>query len=271
MIRLINKKHKLTNIMSLFIMLVSTIAFISCEENELPETGSIEDLTPPSANFSYVSSTSDFKTILFTNLSASSSDFVWSFGDGGTSTEANPEYTYSAGEGTYSVKLISKDGNDLTDEITLDVSVVDVLIPVFQCPSFECSDRSVWGGGNSSSPYSGSGSPTPADGTSGAKIGANSTSQFLDQTILVSPNTSYVVSFWFVSKSSGTHAGKLLIEDKDDNTAFINENVPLSDNSSTYETISYTFTTGASTENLRFYMTAGDVEARFDLVEIKKN
>ncbi|WP_299062877.1 PKD domain-containing protein [uncultured Polaribacter sp.] len=271
MIRLNNKKYKFTNVMSLLIMLVSSMAFISCEENELPETGSIPDLTPPSANFSYVASTADFKTILFTNLSASASDFTWSFGDGGTSTEANPEYTYAAGEGTYSVKLISKDGNDLTDEITLDVDVVDVLVPVFECPSFECSDRSVWGGGNASSPYSGSGSPTPADGVSGAKISANSTSRFLDQTILVSANTSYVVSFWYVSKSSGTHAGKLLIEDKDDNTAFINENVPLSANSSTYEPISYTFTTGATTENLRFFMAAGDVETRFDLVEIKKN
>lgn len=268
----LNKKYKRNGIMSGFIILLSMIAFTSCEDNILPEIGSIEDLTPPTANFSYVSTQTDFRTILFTNTSSSASTFSWDFGGGDSSTEKDPTYTFTGGEGTYPVTLTSSDGNGVTSTVTLNVEVVDLLIPVFLCPSFECSDRSVWSDGNGST-YSGSGSPTPPDGSGGAKIGANSTSQYLDQTILVSPGTTYTLSFWFVSKSSGTHAGRLLVEDADDNTAYIQENVPLSASTSAYEPITYTFTTNVSTagtQNLRFYMQSGDVESRYDLVELTR-
>jgi PKD repeat protein len=270
MIKLVNKNYSYTRLLKVFIILVSITAFSSCEDNTLPDTGDLVDLTPPTANFSYTSSTQNFRTILFTNLSGSASDFVWDFGGGDTSTESEPEHTFANGEGTYPVTLTSTDGNGVSGVITLDVVVVNELIPVFLCPSFECSDRSVWGGGTASSPYSGSGSPTPPDGTSGAKLSANSTSKFLDQTIDVKGATTYQISFWYVSKNSGSVAGNLLIEDATSNSAFINEAIPISATTSTYETIAYSFTTDASTDRLRFYIRAGDVECRYDLVEIKK-
>jgi PKD repeat protein len=43
-------------------------------------------------------------TVVFTNLSANATDFAWSFGDGNTSTEANPSYTY-LNTGSYAVTL----------------------------------------------------------------------------------------------------------------------------------------------------------------------
>ncbi|MEZ5013309.1 MAG: PKD domain-containing protein [Chitinophagales bacterium] len=56
----------------------------------------------PDANFSSVA---DIGDVTFTNLSTNASGcYFWDFGDGGTSNEANPEYTYTVA-GTYSVCL----------------------------------------------------------------------------------------------------------------------------------------------------------------------
>lgn len=43
-------------------------------------------------------------TTAFTNTSSNATSYAWNFGDGGTSTTANPSHTY-AGEGTYTVVL----------------------------------------------------------------------------------------------------------------------------------------------------------------------
>lgn len=236
----------------------SVLVFTSCDD-ELPGVGSIPDLTPPSAGFSYKSTTSSFKEIQFTNTSISASEFTWDFGDGSTSTDKEPLHVYDAGEGTYTVTLTAKDGNGVLSEFTADVVVVDVLIPEFLCNSFECSDRSVWGS------FSGSGSPTPPDGSTGAKI--NSSSHFLDQTIQVTPGVQYNLSFYYVSKSGGT-AGELLIEDPDNSVTFVDESIPETANSSEYVVKSYTFTTTDDTNNLRFYLLPGEKEARYDLVTI---
>ncbi|ANQ52437.1 PKD domain-containing protein [Flammeovirga yaeyamensis] len=235
-------------------------ALLSCTE-ELPGVGSIEDLTPPSADFTYKASQTEFRDIEFTNTSISAGIFAWDFGDGGTSEDKNPVHTFS-GEGTFEVSLTAKDGNDVTSDTTITVVVVDELVPEFQCPSFECSDRSVWGS------FSGSGSPTPPDESTGAKIGNDS--QYLDQTIRVTGGIEYRVSFWYVSKSGGTSAGKLVMEDPDNSITFVDEDLPLSASSSDYEQKSYIIKMDAATTQLRFAMNFGDVETRYDLVEIKK-
>jgi len=241
--------------------LLLTAMATSCNE-PLPEVGSIEDLTPPSADFSFRASTEDFRQIEFTNLSISANQYAWDFGDGTTSTDKDPVHTYS-GEDTFAVTLTATDGNGVAATVAIDVAVVDELVPVFECSSFECDDRSVWGS------YSGSGSPTPPDGTTGAKL--ESDSHFLDQTIRVSTNSTYEISFWYVSASStGTSCGNLKISDGDDDTqVYIEEGVPLTDNASTYVQVFYRVNT-ENTENLRFQLTPGDVTGRYDLVEINK-
>lgn len=67
--------------------------------------------------------------IFFTNNSSSSSNFQWTFGDGGTSTQANPTHTYSA-PGTYTVTLIVSSTNCGSD-----TSVVANAVTVGSLPS----------------------------------------------------------------------------------------------------------------------------------------
>ena len=64
-------------------------------------------------------------TVSFTNLSLNSSSFIWNFGDGFTSTDANPEHTYNT-LGNYTVTLTSDGGscgndvNVVTDFVSID-------------------------------------------------------------------------------------------------------------------------------------------------------
>lgn len=60
----------------------------------------------PSANFEIVNNGVDAGIpVLFQNRSNGGSSYLWDFGDGQTSTDANPVHTYAA-PGTYQVKLI---------------------------------------------------------------------------------------------------------------------------------------------------------------------
>ncbi len=65
------------------------------------QTGFITVLTTPSVSFS---GTTSGNTVAFTNTSTGASSYSWSFGDGSTSTEANPVHTYME-DGIYSVIL----------------------------------------------------------------------------------------------------------------------------------------------------------------------
>jgi PKD repeat protein len=72
----------------------------------------------PEAGFTNVVSGND---VAFTNTSGDADSFQWSFGDGGTSTEQDPNYSYST-DGIYTVQLIATNscGSDtLTEEITI--------------------------------------------------------------------------------------------------------------------------------------------------------
>lgn len=58
----------------------------------------------------------------FTNTSSYATSFAWNFGDGETSTEANPQHSFP-GEGTYPVRLIVSNGCS-SDTISKSVSIV---------------------------------------------------------------------------------------------------------------------------------------------------
>lgn len=60
----------------------------------------------------------------FLNTSLAGQQFVWDFGDGGTSTETNPTHLYTA-SGTYIVKLVAYDNAtcNLVDSTTVTISV----------------------------------------------------------------------------------------------------------------------------------------------------
>lgn len=76
------------------------------EKDYISVTG---DIPPPVAMFEATPlSGSAPLTVQFTDLSIGPpTSYAWDFGDGGTSTEANPSHVYSAG-GTYTVKLTVK-------------------------------------------------------------------------------------------------------------------------------------------------------------------
>lgn len=133
------KANKILNSTLLAFLIITVSLFYSCEENILPEAGSIPDLTPPSAVFSASTSSGDWQTIQFSNQSVSATMYSWAFGDGNTSTEAEPFNTYP-GEGTYTVTLTASDNNGVTSTYTLDVVVVEPAVAIIPDPTLVNAD-----------------------------------------------------------------------------------------------------------------------------------
>jgi PKD repeat protein len=80
--------------------------------------------TKPLPNFSIVGggNCSNSLAIALTNTSTNASSYVWSFGDGNTSTLANPNHTYAT-QGTYTIKLVATNANGCKDSISQNVSI----------------------------------------------------------------------------------------------------------------------------------------------------
>ena len=258
---------------TLLLLGVVAFSFVSCVgsdafRDELPDSGSKADTVFPEANFDYTASQDDFTVINFTDLSTEANTYAWDFGGGASSTDRDPTHTFSAGEGTYPVSLTASDANGESSSITLDVVVVDELVAAFQCPDFLCDPRTPWGGGRGTSTFSGSSSPTPPEGNGAAKI--SSSSQFLDQTIRVVAGATYEITFWYVSKTTGSSAGALLIEDGDTGDDFLNEPIPLTSQSTMYVEYSVRFSTGADTENMRFNIEYAGTECRYSKISISR-
>ncbi|MFY0598906.1 MAG: hypothetical protein JXR03_04495 [Cyclobacteriaceae bacterium] len=139
-ITMFNKALRLT----LVIVAVSFIA--SCElRPDLPEAGSIPDLTPPAASFEFIPSAEDFRLVRFTNTSSEATSYLWDFGEAvvceeidgeivcGTETttmDENPYAKFTTGEGSYTVKLSAIDNNGATNTVEVLVDVVDKFVPL---------------------------------------------------------------------------------------------------------------------------------------------
>ena len=84
----------------------------------------VVDTSLPVAGFSFTANPDNTLEVTFTNNSVNAASYSWNFGDdAGSSTEANPTYTYAAG-GTYSVVLTVTNANGATDALSKDVTVV---------------------------------------------------------------------------------------------------------------------------------------------------
>ncbi len=130
------------------LLTVAIASFIvSCElRPELPETGSIPDATPPTADFSYIPTAEDFRVLSFSNLSTEATNYIWDFGgnasvcemvDGtlvcateSTTTAFEPFAKFEAGEGVYTVKLTALDANEASHTVEIEVEVIDEFVPL---------------------------------------------------------------------------------------------------------------------------------------------
>jgi len=88
---------------------------------------SLAPAASPDAQFTGTVTDNCTGTVQFTNTSTASTNFVWFFGDGATSTQTNPTHTYTA-NGTYTVKLRAlnckgKDSLELVDYIDINMAV----------------------------------------------------------------------------------------------------------------------------------------------------
>lgn len=119
----------------------------NCElRPELPKSGSIPDLTPPTAAFTYISSAEDFRIVNFTNLSTEATNYLWDFGADGvaceyvdgvlvcgtesTSTAIDAIAKFEAGEGSYTVKLTALDANLASNTTEVAIDVIDEFVPL---------------------------------------------------------------------------------------------------------------------------------------------
>lgn len=239
---------------------VYTVSLVAADNNEEQASYSVE--LPVGFPVAGYTAEVDRSTVAFTNTSDNANSFQWDFGDGNSSTEENPVHVYDA-KGTYVVKLTASDGTD-ANEYEESIFVPGKLVPEFVAPSFEiASYRSDWDWNGASS----SGAPAPPDGSRGCKFGPD---DWIGQTLLVDPNETYTLKFWFVTKSTSLPIGaKVLIEDaQDPNIVLLDTSTGPSASSEEYEEISFTFNTDSSS-SITVKILYGDGEVRLDLFSIE--
>ena len=91
-------------------------------EEFVPPSGNINDIQPNTL-FTTSTNADNSLTIIFRSFSTDAVSYSWDFGDGNTSTEENPDYTYAAG-GLYTVKLTTVSSDGLEAIATQDVSPI---------------------------------------------------------------------------------------------------------------------------------------------------
>lgn len=223
--KLINTTANLSRPFAQVILIFAMVTIVACEMPELPEEGSIADLTPPSAGFSAIE-TQDFLTYEFSNTSASAINFTWDFGDGGSSSEKNPTHTFP-GEGTYNVTLNASDALNASNAITKAITVVEPPLPPainpdiangdFENSSYDDWKIETWSDGTTRNPYNGSSDgetmnydgTTPDSKTRGAKWTQgtsachlrSSSSRHAYQAVTVSPDREYTLEYSYAIKA----------------------------------------------------------------------
>ena len=271
----------------LLMAIVSAGMVASCVNDELfrddlPDTNSKVDTIFPAANFSYAASSDDFRIINFTNLATEATVFEWDFGNGNTSTEQDPTFTFD-GEGTYPVTLTAIDGNGVTGSTTIEVMVVEgPFQPIILEAGFE-DDTLAEGGGDGRDSWRNSdlggviqitGSPVTF-GDQGAKLPVPAGDRVGYQEITVEPDTNYDLSFWYTMLSGSSDPSlTVAVLGVTENGPFANKeeandaiiaSVTVTDDSEpdVYVQQKLSFNSGIN-NTVAIYFTNGEVEARLD-------
>ncbi len=256
-----------------------TFSLFSCSEFDLPEAGSIPDLTPPSASFGAVTSLQ----LNFANLSSSATDYEWQFGDGNSSTSKDASNIYpDVGEYTVSLTATDKLGATSTSTQIVVVSEPAALTPFIKEAGFEkgstacgtkADGRDCWriSGGEiyqtSSDAYnSDQSSKFP---TSSKRVGY--------QALTVTPNTDYIISMYYSMKETTDQGIMRLsilgsaIADASEAEAAIIASVDgtVQEGSKTWNKVTLVFNSG-DTNTIAVWLDSNMVaEARADQVEIE--
>lgn len=264
----------------LFSAALMVFIFSACSDFELPEEGSLPDLTPPEANFSSEVDDADFMLIKFTNLSVSSTDYTWDFGDGNTSVDKDPSHTYGA-EGTYTVTLTSNDKLNQPNTITKEIEVKEPVVlftPVIKNPGFDIEDPDDYRDGWRNSGLGGviqiTSSPVH-DGVKSAKL-PSAGDRIGYQLVKVEQNKNYKVTFYYTMKTSpaGTMTVSILggdVTDPANVAAATLSSVVLNDqtDANTYVMDEVSFNSGPH-DMIAIYFTNVDVESRIDTFTISE-
>ncbi|MFK7831905.1 MAG: PKD domain-containing protein [Winogradskyella sp.] len=121
MSRISIKRNTLT-----LIVLGLILTVVSCYddgfEEFVPPTGNINNIQPNTL-FTTSTDADNSLTLIFRSFSTDAVSYLWDFGDGNTSTEANPDYTYATG-GLYTVTLTTTSSDGLEATATADVAPI---------------------------------------------------------------------------------------------------------------------------------------------------
>ena len=256
----------------------------SCED-EIADVGDLEDLTPPSANFTFDQfSPNDFLEVTFSNTSVSATDYLWDFGDETVSAEFEPVHIYPA-EGIYTVKLTASDklGATSTTEMTFTLTEPTAFVPPIKESGFEDGDLvdstgNTVGDGRDSWRNSALGgviqitSSPVSEGSQASKLpGGGSDMRVGYQLLTVTPNTTYEVSFDYtmLDDATGFLTVGILDGPATDHAAALNSmlgSVTVNDQSDpdTYVGASVLFNSGSNSEVAIYFFNDATVEARLD-------
>jgi len=264
-----------------------TVMLTAIEGAYKDETTSEITITIPIASFGFA--TNDLE-VTFTNSSTNATSYAWDFGDGNTSTEASPVYTFASSD-TYSVTLVATDDMSETSSVSKDVEVTDTPIFVLEIlePGFE--DGMLPGGagdGRDSWKISGGNRPAGMAGTiqitsspvvtgsQAAKLPSDNTRGGY-QLVNVMPNTDYRVSFYYTMKTSpvGSLTVYILggdVTDPADVAAATIASITVNDqtDANTYLLETIDFNSGSNSE-IAIYFINDSVEARLDDFKIENN
>ncbi|MGC4129359.1 MAG: PKD domain-containing protein [Bergeyella sp.] len=182
---------------------------------DLPEAGSIADNTPPEANFTATVSSADWKTYQFSNQSTNATKYAWNFGDGATSSDLDATHTFS-GEGDYTVTLTATDNLGVSSTYSSVVNVVEpstptAILPTINEAGFEdgstacgtaADGRDCWRNSSLGAVIQITASPV-YEGSQAAKF-PNTADRIGYQELTVSPNTNYVLTYYYCLKTDTT-------------------------------------------------------------------
>lgn len=88
----------------------------------VPVTVAVEEGIAPVVNFNFSQSNGNGPEVNFEDQSTGAISWQWRFGDGGESTESNPDYSYN-NPGTYLVELIVTGSDGCTSTLTREITV----------------------------------------------------------------------------------------------------------------------------------------------------